>query len=216
MKVLGKICLIRLGGVLLIVISILAIPRNIQAQGLAGAPVRVENAPEVYEGSTIASNLIELRCLASASGQPCSQLLPGDSSVANFRVPAGRDLVITSVQISPAASATGANVRLILFGDSGTIHAEWIVPGHYNSVRLPERHRAMTASRTLNACRTAHVDQRGQFGRFFEVTPGGEVVWEYVNPYFGPETAAAAKQMNNVFRVYRHSEDEIAKVRSRS
>ena len=56
----------------------------------------------------------------------------------------------------------------------------------------------------------------GQFGRFFEVTPGGEVVWEYVNPYFGPETVPAAKQMNNVFRVYRYSEDEISKARARS
>jgi outer membrane protein assembly factor BamB len=26
----------------------------------------------------------------------------------------------------------------------------------------------------------------GMFGRFFEVMPSGEVVWEYVNPYFGP------------------------------
>src|SRR5262249_26268932 len=53
----------------------------------------------------------------------------------------------------------------------------------------------------------------GQFGRFFEVTPAGEVVWEYVNPYFGPAIAPAAKQMNNVFRVYRYTEDEIARAR---
>lgn len=53
----------------------------------------------------------------------------------------------------------------------------------------------------------------GMYGRFFEVTTEGEVVWEYVNPYFGPATAPPKKQSNDVFRVYRYSEDEIAKAR---
>jgi len=52
-----------------------------------------------------------------------------------------------------------------------------------------------------------------QFGRFFEVTPAGEVVWEYVNPYFGPAAATPASQMNNVFRVYRYTADEVARAR---
>ncbi len=47
-------------------------------------------------------------------------------------------------------------------------------------------------------------------GRFFEVTPDGDVVWEYVNPYFGPATAPPKAQNNNAFRVYRYSADEIA------
>ena len=39
------------------------------------------------------------------------------------------------------------------------------------------------------------------FGRFFEVDPEGEVVLEYVSPYFvGPPHA----QVNQVFRVYRY------------
>ncbi len=53
----------------------------------------------------------------------------------------------------------------------------------------------------------------GSFGRFFEVTSEGEVVWEYVNPYFGPATAAAKMQLNNVFRVYRYTHEEIARAR---
>jgi hypothetical protein len=53
----------------------------------------------------------------------------------------------------------------------------------------------------------------GVFGRFFEVTTGGDVVWEYVNPQFGPSTAAAKAQQNGVFRVYRYSEEEIARIR---
>jgi outer membrane protein assembly factor BamB len=55
----------------------------------------------------------------------------------------------------------------------------------------------------------------GLFGRFFEVTPEGEVVWEYVNPYFGPKDAPAKSQSNNVFRVYRYTEEEIASARKR-
>jgi hypothetical protein len=54
----------------------------------------------------------------------------------------------------------------------------------------------------------------GLFGRFFEVTPDGDVVWEYVNPYFGPSTAAPKAQTNNVFRAYRYTPDEIARART--
>jgi hypothetical protein len=56
----------------------------------------------------------------------------------------------------------------------------------------------------------------GSFGRFFEVTREGDVVWEYVNPYFGPETQAVKLQQNAVFRVYRYSDEEIARARSGS
>jgi hypothetical protein len=51
----------------------------------------------------------------------------------------------------------------------------------------------------------------GDFGRLFEVTAGGELVWEYVNPYFeGPANA----QNNRVFRAYRYSAEEIARARA--
>jgi len=50
----------------------------------------------------------------------------------------------------------------------------------------------------------------GAYGRFFEVTTDGDVVWEYVNPNFGPATAAPKGQTNNVFRAYRYSADVIA------
>ena len=53
----------------------------------------------------------------------------------------------------------------------------------------------------------------GWFGCFFEVTLDGEVVWEYVNPYFGPASEPANAQNNNVFRVYRYTEKEIARAR---
>jgi hypothetical protein len=53
----------------------------------------------------------------------------------------------------------------------------------------------------------------GVFGRFFEVTSDGDVVWEYVNPHFGPPTAAVKAQQNGVFRVYRYSEEEVGRMR---
>jgi hypothetical protein len=75
------------------------------------------------------------------------------------------------------------------------------------------------SDRISNAQRLANGNtliNEGQFGRFFEVTPAGEVVWEYVNPYFGPATAPPARQMNNVFRVYRYTEEEVARARATS
>lgn len=51
----------------------------------------------------------------------------------------------------------------------------------------------------------------GDFGRLFEVTTAGELVWEYVNPYFGD---APTGQNNRVFRAYRYSADEIARAKA--
>ena len=51
----------------------------------------------------------------------------------------------------------------------------------------------------------------GDFGRFFEVTVDGELVWEFVNPYFG---AGPTGPNNRVFRAYRYSKEEIAKVKA--
>ncbi len=51
----------------------------------------------------------------------------------------------------------------------------------------------------------------GDFGRLFEVTADGELVWEYVNPYFG---GSPKGQNNRVFRAYRYSTEEIARARA--
>ncbi len=55
----------------------------------------------------------------------------------------------------------------------------------------------------------------GNFGRIFEVTAGGEVVWEYINPYFAPrnvpdeQAAIAGGEQNSVFRAFRYAPEEI-------
>lgn len=46
----------------------------------------------------------------------------------------------------------------------------------------------------------------GAWGRLFEVTPTGDIVWEYVNPYFSDDHPAY-KGHNYVFRTYRYSGD---------
>jgi hypothetical protein len=51
----------------------------------------------------------------------------------------------------------------------------------------------------------------GDFGRLFEVTHDGELVWEFVNPYFGEGPTGLN---NRVFRAYRYSEEEIAKAKA--
>jgi hypothetical protein len=53
----------------------------------------------------------------------------------------------------------------------------------------------------------------GWFGRFFEVTPEGAVVWEYVNPYFGG-SPQPQEQTNQVFRAYRYTAEEIARAQA--
>jgi Arylsulfotransferase (ASST) len=49
------------------------------------------------------------------------------------------------------------------------------------------------------------------FGRLFEVTAEGELVWEYVNPYFneGPNGLN-----NRVFRAYRYGAEEISRAKA--
>jgi hypothetical protein len=53
----------------------------------------------------------------------------------------------------------------------------------------------------------------GLSGRLFEVTPDGDVVWEFVNPVFGPAAVPDKLQSNMVFRAYRYTPDQIAAAR---
>jgi len=53
------------------------------------------------------------------------------------------------------------------------------------------------------------------FGRFFEVTREGEIVWEYVNPFFGKPFfgGPSTSESNQVFRALRYSAAEIERAR---
>ena len=57
----------------------------------------------------------------------------------------------------------------------------------------------------------------GSFGRIFEVTPGGEVVWEYVVPFFGRfgdgvGLDSSRGPNNSVFRAYRYGPEVVGKL----
>ena len=47
----------------------------------------------------------------------------------------------------------------------------------------------------------------GMWGRLFEVTPDGEIVWEYVSPYVVDYEHPAFEGMNAIFRCYRYAAD---------
>jgi outer membrane protein assembly factor BamB len=53
------------------------------------------------------------------------------------------------------------------------------------------------------------------FGRLFEVTNEGEIVWEYVNPFFGKPFFGGppTSESNQVFRAIRYSAEDIARAR---
>lgn len=65
---------------------------------------------------------------------------------------------------------------------------------------------------------TASVDQlitENAYDHIFEVTVTGEIVWEYVNPYFavrnlGEKSAVASEEQNSVFRTFRYAPEEVS------
>ena len=66
---------------------------------------------------------------------------------------------------------------------------------------LASQHVATPLSSMPNRNSPTSINE-GFFGRFFEVTAEGDVVWEYVNPYFGGPAI-----QNQVFRAYRYGVD---------
>ena len=50
----------------------------------------------------------------------------------------------------------------------------------------------------------------GMFGRMFQVTPEGDVVWEYINPYFYEDAEHAV--VNRVFRATHYQPEEISQL----
>jgi hypothetical protein len=64
------------------------------------------------------------------------------------------------------------------------------VPSNFFSPRISNAERLPNGNTLIND---------GWFGRFFEVTSTGDVVWEYVNPYFGPASKTAKAQNNMCF-----------------
>lgn len=51
----------------------------------------------------------------------------------------------------------------------------------------------------------------GQPGRIFQVTPEGQVVWEYINPHFGPNEQGF--EVNSVFRSTHYLPEQVPQLR---
>ena len=55
----------------------------------------------------------------------------------------------------------------------------------------------------------------GAYGRIFEVTVAGEIVWEYINPHFasrnipGEKSPVTRGEQNTVFRAFRYAPEEV-------
>jgi hypothetical protein len=79
-------------------------------------------------------------------------------------------------------------------------------PSDFFSPRISNAQRLPNGNTLIN---------EGWFGRFFEVSPAGETVWEYVNPHFAdiaanPEAGIeSGATVNQVFRAYRYSTEEV-------
>lgn len=122
---------------------------------------------------------------------------------------ARRRLVAGALERPPAAlpaPPVGPDEKPHFEIDPATKAVVWKFPeprvADFFSPRLSNAQRLSNGNTLIN---------EGWFGRFFEVTPGGEILWEYVNPYFG---ARQNFVVNAVQRAYRYSADEIAKART--
>jgi outer membrane protein assembly factor BamB len=104
----------------------------------------------------------------------------------------------------PRLDETFPNSRVVEI-DPETKAIAWKLPGkppaNLFSDRISNARRLPNGNTLIN---------EGTCGRFFEVTPDGSVVWEYVNPFFGGPPKV---QSNAVFRVQRYSEAEIERAR---
>jgi len=124
-----------------------------------------------------------------------------------------------------------ANGNILLF-DNGAIRADDGTP-HSRVIEVDRATKEIVwqyqehpvdnffSARISNAQRLPNGNtliNEGVFGRFFEVTREGALVWEYVNPYFGTFDFSSFGQVgtaevNRVFRAYRYSPAEIERAR---
>lgn len=77
-------------------------------------------------------------------------------------------------------------------------------PGHPDQRLLQQSH---SGARRLPNGNTLITD--GFFGRMFQVTPEGEVVWEYITPYFSDGPLGVS---NAVFRAEHYATGTIARL----
>ncbi len=96
------------------------------------------------------------------------------------------------VDIDPATNS-------VAWSYADSVVTSFFTPFMGNAQRLPNGNTHITESST---------------GRLFEVTPAGEVVWEFILPWFAPYPDEAARKtgggmLNTVFQTFRYQADQV-------
>lgn len=104
------------------------------------------------------------------------------------------------VNLTPGLGGRGSKV---LEFDPGTKEAVWEYEG---TPKYTFSSPFISGAQRLNNGNTLICE--GQWGRIFEVTPLKEIVWEYISPFFVPNTPEQPQSGTNcVFRAYRYDFD---------
>ena len=108
-----------------------------------------------------------------------------------------------------------ANGNLMIFANRGGLHPRGSAVIEFNHLTGDEvwRYRGNPthtfASNFISGCQRLWSGNtlicEGLWGRIFEVTPDGQIVWEFVNPHsFHRDFGASLGDVNYVFRAYRY------------
>ena len=106
--------------------------------------------------------------------------------------------------------ANGANVQIygpetgsaVVEVDPATNEEVWRYEG---SPRLSFMSWFISGCQRLSSGNTLICE--GLWGRLFEVTPDGEIVWDYTSPFFVDYDHPAYRDTNVIFRCYRYGSD---------
>jgi hypothetical protein len=99
--------------------------------------------------------------------------------------------------LTGVSNALRANSRVVEFNPV-TLEVAWQYPAENAGMDAPSFYSSFISSAQRLPNGNTLIDE-GAYGRMFEVTTAGEIVWEYVSPYFNNEK----ESMNGVYRAYR-------------
>ncbi len=132
---------------------------------------------------------------APAAGQPVNQFVgQHDAHIIPKGLPGAGDLLLFDNQGEagyPAAELATVGGSRVLEIDPTTGKVVWSYTADNSDEPLWAFRSAFISSARRLPNGNTLIDE-GMNGRFFQVTPSGEIVWEYVSPYFAKTAAAGA------------------------
>jgi hypothetical protein len=143
---------------------------------------------------------------APASGQPVDQFVgQHDAHIIPEGLPGAGDLLLFDNQGAagyPAAELVTVGGSRVLEVDPTTEKIVWSYTADLSDQPLWAFRSAFIGSARRLPNGNTLIDE-GMNGRFFQVTPAGEIVWEYVSPYFASTNATGASRPVTSNLVYR-------------